>query len=492
MKKQIKILYSFLALSTLLYGSNPIFLDPTIKSYHKDILELSGAYKDKIKYIYGTFLPSDNFGISIYTDSNSSLADFSYKILKENAWIPSLSYTYRYDKDIKKYIYMQKRFKYIKTDFGFEIKDEKFYGGLKFLYSPTISLSYQRSTDKKNNFWIDLKIYNLLFSVGKIDKKYAFWFNYKLNLNKDYFYEYPRQKDNQVFICNSCNYFDALEEIFDKKSYNDLIIHRQGFTKKLKLNSIEYNYYKQRKVSKNYIKNAINISDINTTKNFTWYDIYLESKQNLYLSRTKKTKSNEKFNFGGNIGFNSYYINYLYNLKNHRTEKSTINLIKNSKNNHFRLEAGKYTNNFKGFTFEYLKTYKNDRLGLGATFQKVKNKNQKSFEAKYINAYYIPKRSNLVTTISIGKYFNNTNIFSLESKKVYKEFIAGIYLKHQLNNSFHKIGFFIDIPIKIKNFTINEKVDASNNQNIYYIKSPNSLLYQFTTKENSYLLLENL
>ena len=468
----MKKITASLLLATCVFGFETSFLDPFYESKKSDWFSVAVAKRDHKTTKSISYTLTKELSIFLEDKKDSSMAGVEYLLRKDDGVLPTLSFVYRYGDKIKSYLMASKRVKYFGFDFGYEKKERDFFGGVRFYYSPTLTLFYQKSTDKKDNFWIKYKKDIFSISLGSIDEKLMLLFGIDLDISKNYHTDLISGDK-----LNINRYGDEIEGLFSfedsiESDYKGALYKRAHKQKDIEINYQEYKAYKEKRVSKSYIGDAIRVKrdyEDGLDSGFL-YDIYLDVNFNRYLHKNTSSKSFNQVLLGTDIGKLDFYMNLFFDFNSSKVSNLTLNYTTNlSQNSFLKLEAGRVDGENRYGSFELLKTFYDEKLSLGLTYQKLQSK-----DAKYFDFIYVFD-NNMLSRLRFGEFLNSKKAYSLEIKKVYKDFELRAYFLHESSGSKKIVGAQISVPFGIKNFYINPSFNFTNRYNNYYIDTKNSL-----------------
>ena len=468
----MKKITASLLLATCVFGFETSFLDPFYESKKSDWFSVAVAKRDHKTTKSISYTPTKELSIFLEDRDDSSLAGVEYLLREDDGVFPKLSFVYRYGDNVKSYLLASKRVKYFGFDVGYEKKERDFFGGVRFYYSPSVTLYYQKTTQKKDNFWLKYKKDIFSISVGSIDEKLMLLFGIDLDASKNY---HTDSFSGDKLSVN--RYGDEIEGLFSfedriESDYKGALYKRAHKQKDIEINYQEYKAYKEKRVSKSYIRDAIKVKrDYKDSANIGFlYDIYLDVNFNRYLHKNTTSKSFNQVLLGADVGKLDFYLNLSYDLNSSKVSNLTLNYTTNlSQNFFFKLEAGRVDEKNRYSSFEVLKTFDSEKLSLGLTYQKLQNK-----DAKYFDFIYLFD-NNLLSRLRFGEFLNSKKAYSIEIKKVYKDFELGAYFLHESSGSKKIVGAYVSVPFAIKNFYINPRFNFTNRYNDYYIDTKNSL-----------------
>jgi len=434
----VSVLVNFLSAEYIFISpSNTLIKDSYIKGFYSN--------KEYFGFSIGFF---DKFELFVEDKKVNSLYGAKVLLQKESKGFPSLSYTIVDESSSKAYITLGKTFSYMKYYLGYEKKEKNFYGGCSFAYSKDLSFSFQYNEDTKSSFWIDYNLYKFLnISVGKFDKRGIVWLSSKFDFSKNYIKEINTNTQNS----------DELENFFNSISFASknlaVDIKTHGIYKKhIVIKQKEFNAYKNKRVSKNYTREALTIKRYYKPDNKLGYEFFIEPIYKMKVSRKNSTKDDFLGNIGGNVGgVLPLYLSYEAKVsKNDMDEKKlTINYIFNKENNFLRAELGRFEKK-DGYDIEFIKTIASERFAIGASFQK-----QGELKANFLSLNYVPKISKTIgINLKIGKFFNEINAIDLSFKRFYKDATLGSNLFIQQDESDYKLKVYLILPINYKNISI--------------------------------------
>ncbi len=449
------------------------------------------AFYDSEKY-YGFSLGLFD-KIEIFTEDKKTNSLYGGKILllREDNFYPSVTYTTLREQNSKEYYTLGKTFSFIKGYAGYEQKYKNFYGGVDFLYSKDLILSYQYDDNHHNNLWMRYTLFdNLNITVGKYDDKYISTLSYRVDFSKNYLKDDAEIKNNRI---DTTMYSDELEMVLNSSqdTYQDVnvTVFSHAFAKKnIFIKQKEFVAFKNKKVSKDYMKDAIELKREFSHERHINYDAYIEPEYTQYVSKNKPLKDD----FSGFVGFNiggdlPLFVSVKAKVSSDdvKEKKTTINFVKDISFGYLRAELGRFDKK-DGYDIEFLKTYQDERFAFGFSTQKYKDTN-----ANFLSLNYIPKISKTISlNLKLGTFFNSKNGLDLSIKKFYKDATLGTNLFVQEHTSEYRLKVYLQIPLNFGKVAVIPKMDIeSSDFTENYIDSKNS--FENTVFDKNNITIQN-
>lgn len=423
---------------------------------------------------------------NVSDDEKRKFLNLKLLLNKENEYLPSVVYSHigiwPNNEFSSKYIAISKNIGYFDFTLGYStgflankennsFKDGTLFFNTEFYAHKNFSLYFERDFLKDLNVGLEYKINDKLSSSVSFLRGDSLGFSLKYNFS--------------LFSKTSSKY-NKLKKIEEKATFKNsdyftyVIDENKISEKKVTINKIELNKYKDEMVSYTYMQEALDISkDVNIKNkadNKFYYELnpvsklYYDSNKNTIESKNSILLNSHFYFYDFNLN-SSLLLDYQNNIKNsfYEKDKKEVNLdslyISYNKNlalnTYLQFDVGALNYNYNGLNIELSKLFFEEKIGLSLQYQKVEKENE-IFDAKFFNAYYqLSSLKNTHLGLKYGKFFYKDKGIRIDFARTYKNYILGAYYSNtSFDSSENNKGFYIKIPFDYKK--ISNKKRAKN------------------------------
>lgn len=389
----------------------------------------------------------------------------------------------------------------------------------------------------------DVKTYDENLVKNLVDNDFS---NIKMMENEDSLWISAKHNSSYYDIDSLLKATNSVVNSKDKEKYDYVYLDLED-KKALKINTKEFEYYKQKDVSNTYMKEAVLVEndkdklykeflDSKKIKKYDeinevsfYYDVtaklknYLVNNEDKPLYTKAQVDLNAKYLITDDLDVSTSVALGVFNnmdkLKQSdeydRYEKISLdNLdLSYSKNfgneNYLNIDAGILNQKYTGFNAEYQKSFLDDKFALSLQYQNVKKRDldeifkvkDKNYDAKFLNLYYqLSKEKNTHLGLRIGEFLNDDKGYRVELARSYKKLILGAYFSRTKKDDkkYNTKGFYVKIPLSKKYFNNAKKLapisfdSVSNNTKAEFINFDNSLYNRLSNENNLQLIKKNI